>query len=256
MIPKKIHYCWFGGAPLPKSARYCIDSWRKYLPDYEIIEWNESNFDVNIVPYTRGAYKEGKYAYVSDYARFYILYNYGGIYFDTDVEVIRSMDNIISNGAFMGYEKPDISNKGGYHVAPGLGIACEPKNELWACILKKYNSFIDFSMEHGSVCKIVSAQLKEMGALIDGKLNKIDSVTIYPDDYFCPKSFYDGTMTMTENTVTIHHYSMSWFGSYAKRKMRLTWFFSRFMSKRQAEKIATIINDIITNIVRKVRFWK
>lgn len=111
MIPKIIHYCWFGRGPLPELAQKCIASWKKYLPDYEIKEWNEDNFDVNIIPYTAEAYKAKKYAFVSDYARFWILYQYGGIYFDTDVEVIRPMDDIIERGNFMGFEtdpKPQL----------------------------------------------------------------------------------------------------------------------------------------------------
>lgn len=111
MIPKIIHYCWFGRGPLPELAQKCIASWKKYLPDYEIKEWNEDNFDVNIIPYTAEAYQAKKYAFVSDYARFWILYQYGGIYFDTDVEVIRPMDDIISKGNFMGFEtdpKPQL----------------------------------------------------------------------------------------------------------------------------------------------------
>ena len=95
MIPKTIHYCWFGRNQLPKSAIKCISSWRKFFPDYEIKEWNEDNFDVNSIPYTAEAYQVGKYAFVSDYARFWILYHYGGVYFDTDVEVIKPMDDII-----------------------------------------------------------------------------------------------------------------------------------------------------------------
>ena len=105
MIPKIIHYCWFGGNPLPELAMKCIESWRTYFPDYEIKEWNEDNFDVNIIPYTKEAYENKKYAFVSDYARFWILYNHGGIYFDTDVEVIKKMDDIIEKGSFMGCEK-------------------------------------------------------------------------------------------------------------------------------------------------------
>ena len=104
MIPKKIHYCWFGRNPLPESALKCIESWRKYLPDYEIIEWNEDNFDVNSIPYTQQAYAARKYAFVSDYARFKILYEHGGLYFDTDVEVIKPMDDIVADGPFMGFE--------------------------------------------------------------------------------------------------------------------------------------------------------
>ena len=101
-IPKTIHYCWFGRNPLPSLAIKCIASWKKYLPDYEIKEWNEDNFDVNVIPYTREAYAAKKYAFVSDYARFKILYEEGGLYFDTDVEVIKPFDDIIARGAFMG----------------------------------------------------------------------------------------------------------------------------------------------------------
>lgn len=105
MIPKVIHYCWFGGNPLPEDAKKCIASWKKYLPDYEIKEWNESNFDVNCCPYVKEAYEAKKYAFVSDYARFHVLYQEGGLYFDTDVEVIKNMDCIIAAGNFMGFEK-------------------------------------------------------------------------------------------------------------------------------------------------------
>lgn len=105
MIPKIIHYCWFGGNPLPEDAKKCIASWKKYLPDYEIKEWNESNFDVNCCPYVKEAYEAKKYAFVSDYARFHVLYREGGLYFDTDVEVIKNMDYIIAAGNFMGFEK-------------------------------------------------------------------------------------------------------------------------------------------------------
>ncbi len=119
MIPKVIHYCWFGRNPLPKSALKCIASWRKYFPNYEIKEWNEDNFDVNIIPYTQEAYSVGKYAFVSDYARFKILYENGGLYFDTDVEVIRPMDDIIERGAFMGVEVECTAVDTTPLVAPG-----------------------------------------------------------------------------------------------------------------------------------------
>lgn len=113
MIPKIIHYCWFGRNPLPELAKQCIASWKRFLPDYEIREWNEDNFDVNIIPYTAEAYKQKKYAFVNDYARFWILYRYGGIYFDTDVEVIRPLDDIIAKGNFMGVES-DYCKEGGF----------------------------------------------------------------------------------------------------------------------------------------------
>ena len=125
MIPKIIHYCWFGRGEKPALAKKCIASWRKFFPDYEIKEWNEGNFDVNIIPYTAEAYACKKYAFVSDYARFWVLYKYGGLYFDTDVEVIRPMDDIVARGPFMGIETPatfgNLPN-----VAPGLGLGGKP----------------------------------------------------------------------------------------------------------------------------------
>ena len=123
MIPKIIHYCWFGGNPLPASALKCIESWRKYCPDYEIKEWNESNYDVNKIRYSSQAYQAKKYAFVSDYARFDILYQWGGLYFDTDVEVIRPIDDILAKGAFLGLETSETVN-------PGLGMAVSPNDPL------------------------------------------------------------------------------------------------------------------------------
>ena len=142
MIPKVIHYCWFGRNTLPPLAVKCIESWKKYFPDYEIKEWNEENFNVNIIPYTKEAYEMKKYAFVSDYARFWILYHYGGLYFDTDVEVIRPMDDIIDKGPFMGCEK-NIDNNGEtiLAVAPGLGLGANPGLGLYSELLQLYSTF-------------------------------------------------------------------------------------------------------------------
>ena len=123
MIPKTIHYCWFGRGELTQLAKKCIASWRQFFPDYEIKEWNEDNFDVNCIPYTADAYMAGKYAFVSDYARFWVLYHLGGVYFDTDVEVIKSMDDVLEKGPFMGFEMLRVRPA----VNPGLGLAAEPE---------------------------------------------------------------------------------------------------------------------------------
>ena len=151
MIPKVIHYCWFGRGPLPESAKKCIASWRKFLPDYEIKEWNEDNFNVDVIPYTKEAYEARKYAFVSDYARFWILYHHGGIYFDTDVQVIRPMDEIIARGSFMGREAgayiKDIcdakvvgnGSDTGLGVAPGLGLGVNPGLGLYKEFLDVYD---------------------------------------------------------------------------------------------------------------------
>lgn len=209
MIPKVIHYCWFGRNPLPKLAQKCIASWRKFFPDYEIKEWNEDNFDVNIIPYTRDAYEAKKYAFVSDYARFWILYHYGGIYFDTDVEVVNSFDSIIANGAFMGREAGTNGE-----VAPGLGIGAERGNSVLSELLDYYStlSFInsDGSLNQITIVKYTTEILQRHGLRIENSFQHIDGFTIYPSDYLCPMDSTSGIVTITNNTVSIHHYNCSW----------------------------------------------
>ena len=213
MIPKKIHYCWFGGNPLPESAQECIASWRKYLPGYEIIEWNESNFDVNTIRYTAQAYQARKYAFVSDYARFKILYDHGGLYFDTDVEIIAPLDGILRQGAFMGIEKSKATAKknpsGWVGINPGLGIGAEKGNVLYGAILAKYAA-MEFDLNGGTVVRHTTDVLTAFG--FDGKNNiqTVGNVTIYPDDYFCPMDSTTGLLSVTSNTVSIHHYTCSW----------------------------------------------
>lgn len=213
MIPKIIHYCWFGGNPLPESAQKCIASWRKFFPDYEINEWNESNFDVNSIPYTRDAYQAKKYAFVSDYARFKILYEYGGIYFDTDVEVIKNMNDIIQRGAFMGIEVP--GKNGDYPlIAPGLGIAAEAGHPIYKKILDCYQD-LSFYKEDGSlnlktVVKYNTEILQANGLMPTNELQEIKGIWIYPVDYFNPLDDLTGKLNITLNTHSIHWYSRSW----------------------------------------------
>ena len=212
MIPKTIHYCWFGGNPKPKSVQRCIDSWKKYCPDYEIKEWNEQNFDVNWIPYTRDAYQAGKYAFVSDVARFWVLYHEGGVYFDTDVEVIKPINTLIEQGPFMGWERADAL--GNIHVAPGLGIAAPKGFPFYQEILDGFAK-LGYYLEDGqfnpyTMIPMVTDLLKGKGLKIDGSSQIVDGLTIYPADYFCPMDSLTGKITLTGNTYTIHHYSMSW----------------------------------------------
>ena len=209
MIPKIIHYCWFGRNPLPKSAIRCIDSWRKYLPGYEIKEWNEDNFDVNIIPYTQEAYQAKKYAFVSDYARFWILYHYGGLYFDTDVEVIKPMDSIIEKGSFMGVEAGAAGA-----VAPGLGLGATPRLDLYKELLDYYSTLHycngagqwDGETVVGHTTKILCRN----GLQMTGELQEVSGIWIYPADYFCPMDHTNGITTISPRTVSIHHYDASW----------------------------------------------
>lgn len=231
MIPKIIHYCWFGRNPLSKSAQKCIASWRKFLPDYEIWQWSEEplhdndnvndnrlfdkilGFDVNSIQYTREAYEAKKYAFVSDYARFWILYKYGGLYFDTDVEVIKPMDDIIERGPFMGIEVP--AEDGGYpKVAPGLGLGVTPAHPLYNALLEKYAT-LKFRNEDGSLNQktIVTYNtevLHEKGLHPSNDIQEVAGLWIYPVDYFNPLESLTGRLKLTENTRSIHWYMGSW----------------------------------------------
>lgn len=211
MIPKTIHYCWFGGKPKPKTVQRCIDSWKKYCPDYEIKEWNEQNYDVNRIPYTRDAYQAGKYAFVSDMARFWVLYHEGGVYFDTDVEVIRPIDTLIERGPFMGWEQAGSNI---LYVNPGLGLAAPKGFSLYQEILDGFAK-LSYYLDDGkfnpyTMIPMVTDLLKGKGLQIDGSLQIVDGLTIYPTDYLCPMDSLTGKITKTEKTYTIHHYSMSW----------------------------------------------
>lgn len=208
MIPKIIHYCWFGGNPLPELAHKCIASWRKHLPDYEIKEWNENNFDVNNTnAYVREAYRAKKYAFVSDYVRLYALYQEGGIYMDTDVEVIKPLDRFLNHTAFSGFE--DAAN-----VSTGI-IACE-QNALWAKENLEYYKNKHFVKNNGDLDLTTNVQTITQYMIAKGlQQNNTyqdfpNLITIYPKEYFCPKSYRTGKVELTNNTYTIHHFAASW----------------------------------------------
>lgn len=213
MIPKVIHYCWFGRNSLPESAVKCIDSWRKFFPDYEIREWNEDNFDINIIPYTAEAYSVKKYAFVSDYARFWILYHYGGLYFDTDVEVIKPMEDIIQRGPFMGIE---VEGKDGDFplVAPGLGLGVEKGHPIYKKIIDYYDRlhYIDSDGNPINITVVLHSTkiLKNFGLRPINQLQEVGGIWIYPRDFFNPLNDNTGKLTITSNTRSIHWFSKSW----------------------------------------------
>lgn len=211
-MKKIIHYCWFGGKPLPELACKCIQSWKSYFPGYEIKEWNESNFDVHCCAYVEEAYKAKRWAFVSDYARFQILYRYGGFYFDTDVEVISPFEDIIRNGSFMGTE---YGKNGTFNVAPGLGLYAEPGNKIYKKVIDAYmdRHFIlpDGAHDKTTVVTFVNKIMKQYGFNEnDEAIQNVNGLWIYPPEYFCPLSNLNGELNITKNSKSIHHYQGSW----------------------------------------------
>lgn len=210
MIPKKIHYCWFGGKPKPDNVLKCIKSWKKFCPDYEIIEWNESNFDIHCMPFVEQAIKAKKYAFASDVARLIAVYENGGLYFDTDVEVIKCFDTLLDNKAFLGFENND-------YVASGLGFGAEAGMEFFKDHIDAYRDKV-FINDDGSFnmigCPRVATELLlKKGLVPDGREQIIDDLHIYPADYFNPYSSITGKLAKTKNTYSIHWYDASWSGT-------------------------------------------
>lgn len=207
MIPKKIHYCWFGRGEMPKLAKKCIKSWKKYLPEYQIKEWNEDNFNLDMYPYVREAYDHRKFAFVTDVVRLYALYNEGGIYMDTDVEVLKPLDAFLHHCAFSGFEDEEY--------VP-TGIMASEKGGLWVKENLDYYNGRHFVKEDGcldtttNVTTITNYMIAH-GLRQNNTLQDFPGlITLYPKDYFCPLSWKGREMQMTENTVTIHHFSGSW----------------------------------------------
>lgn len=223
-IPKTIHYCWFGRNPLPKLAIKCIESWRKFLPDYEIKEWNEDNFDVMMIPYTAEAYKNKKYAFVSDYARFWILYHYGGLYFDTDVEIIKPMNDIIDKGPFMGCEKDAKDLNRWPDVNPGVGLGFPPEHSVIKELLDLYTNLIFSSENQGGSYKTIVDYTTEVltghGLVkVDG-IQEVAGISIYPKEFFNPLEHVN-QLHITDNTRSIHLFAGTWVSNKERMKKRI-----------------------------------
>ena len=247
-IPKKIHYCWFGGNPLPESALKCIESWKKYCPDYEIIEWNESNFDVNCCAYTKEAYEAKKWAFVSDYARFWILYHEGGVYFDTDVEVIRPINEIINKGSFMGCEKLG-------RCAPGLGIGCSSDLSIYKEIIDFYQTrhFLkpNGELDLTTVVDYTTDILKKHGWIPSAEIQNVAGITIYTPEYFSPKEYETGKIRITKNTYTIHHFDASWRSDDEKMYRKELNKYTRILGKNIGGKFVSLKFNLKKNGLRK-----
>ncbi len=206
MIPKVIHYCWFGPNEKSELALKCIESWKKYCSDYRLIEWNESNFNINSNAYVKEAYESKRYAFVTDYVRLYALYTYGGVYMDTDVEVIKNIDKFLQYEAFSGFESAE-------NALTGI-MACREKFSLFG-ELKDYYTGRHFLNQQGEPdlttnVQIITDILGKKGLKKNNTFQEINGFTLFPSEYFCPKDYSNGKLTITENTCTIHHFNGSW----------------------------------------------
>ena len=234
MIPKIIHYCWFGGNPLPEEAKRCIDSWKKYCPDYKIIEWNESNYDVNSNEYMKAAYNEKKWAFVSDYARVDVVYRYGGIYMDTDVELIKPLDKFLYQKLYCGWEfrDPLLDKMGKSYensVNFGLGFGAEKEHPALKKILDLYQN-LSFYNEDGTLnlmsCPHYQTEILKQFGLDDTKRTRQklqDDIVVYEEEVFSPKSPLTGKITITDKTVSIHQFSMTWINEKERKLQNIEW---------------------------------
>lgn len=218
MIPKIIHYCWFGRNKKTKLAEKCIASWKKYCPDYQVIEWNEDNFDVTAHPYASYCYQHQKWAFLSDFVRLVVVLEQGGIYFDTDVELIRSPDVLLNNQAFYGFEIPE-------KVATGLGFGAEKGHKTILTMRDIYNRLQPD--ERGQYPLVNCPQLNtealvSLGLKPDGTKQIVEGALILPTDYMNPFDDPTGRLSITDNTVSIHWFSKSWMKKSTIIRSRLT----------------------------------
>ncbi len=225
MIPKIIHYCWFGKNPLPELAQKCIESWKKYCPDYEIKRWDETNFDLNYNAYVREAYNAKKWAFVTDVVRLYALVNYGGIYMDTDVEVIKPLDDFLKYEAFSGFESQT-------EIPTGI-MASENNQDLFIELLDEYNDehFLNSDGTYNAttnVIRITNTCLK-YGFIPNNKFQIIRGFAFFPKDYFCPKDYKTRIITITKNTYTIHHFDGSWLSKEKRLANQLQTKYQKFL---------------------------
>ena len=206
MIPKIIHYCWFGGNELSKDAKRYIEIWHSLCPEYQIIEWNETNFDVESVPYVREAYEKRKWAFVSDYARLYALKKYGGIYLDTDVEILKPLDALLYNKAFIGAESK-------YSICTAV-IGAEKDASFIGELMSLYDGIhfvnkqkIDLTPNSQRVFEYLISvyDYKETSSPI-----KYENCTLYPKDYFSPINCYTYEQEITQNTYCVHRFAGTW----------------------------------------------
>lgn len=241
MIPKIIHYCWFGGKAMPELAKNCIESWKKFLPDYELRLWNEDTFDLDMYPYAREAYENRKFAFVTDVVRLWALEKFGGVYMDTDVEILKPLDDLMNLPAFTGYEA-SLSN------APVTGLMASAAHGVWVKEQLAYYDGRHFVKEDGSLDMTtntitISRIMQEGGFVIDGKYGVYkNDMHVFPVDYFCPLTS-TRVLKCTKNTYCIHHFAGSW-QEHTRVQIVKAWICDHIIGRRLTEKIVQIKRKI------------
>ncbi len=218
MIPRIIHYCWFGRGEKPELAKKCIASWRKSCPDFEIREWNEDNCDYLVMPFMAEAYAAKKYAFVSDVMRLIVLEQYGGVYFDTDVEVLRDISPLLDDEGFIGFENDQFVNS-------GQVMAAKAHHPVIQAMIEEYKK-LRFTNADGTATPVGCPRLntdvmERFGLVRNGQEQVVAGIHVYPADYFNPMDSTTGKLTKTENTYSIHWYSMSWLPKRVQMKAKL-----------------------------------
>lgn len=221
MIPKTIHYCWFGRSPKPELANKCIESWKKYCPDYQIIEWNEDNYDISAAPlYVRQAYEKKKWAFVTDYVRLHIVFENGGVYLDTDVELRKSLDGLHKNEAYFGFEN-------GGQINTGLGFGAQKGAWILRELMDDYHDAA-FILPDGSVdtttCPMRNTKIfLKHGLVQDDSMQLLEhAVLILPSRFLCPMQFGAENAQLSEDTISVHWFSSSWKDSKDKKREEIT----------------------------------
>ena len=228
MLPKIIHYCWFGRGEKPVLAQKCIESWRKFCPDFEIREWNEDNCDYLAMPFMMEAYAAKKYAFVSDVMRLIVLEQYGGVYFDTDVELVRDLAPLMDDEGFIGFENDQYVNS-------GQGIAAMPHHPVVQAMIEEYRK-LHFTSTDGTInavgCPHLNTDVMERYGLVrNGKEQRVAGIHVYPAEFFNPLDSVTGKLTKTENTYSIHWYSMSWLPKSVQIRSRMGRMVRRIMKE-------------------------
>lgn len=236
-IDKVIHYCWFGRGPKSAKIEKCMESWKRVCPGFKVVEWNEDNFDVAMIPYTKQAYACKRWSFVADYARLWIIYHYGGVYLDTDIEMVKAPGKLLEEDCFFGFERTQNVK---YRINTGGGFGAVRHHPAVKRMMDCYadRTFLkEDGTENLTVCPEINTKaLLEFGLKTDGSRQRLGDILILPTEYFAPINYYTREKNITENTVWIHHYAASWM----TKKERISVFLIRWMGRERFLRLVKI----------------